>query len=258
MARSAQRSATVRSPKSTLPVHSPSGEIRVFGAQASPCTITGSSSGGRGPSSDGVRPTQLLRVHCAGKSSTGSACRARSPVAMARSASGRRACHTGPIACSPGRAAVTSHCASASLPACSTRGAGWRGEIHSSRRRSASRSMPASRGLHFTNRSPIRKVSPPSSLRHASRGSRPSANSTTTAGTPRSPRVCWLAYSARSGPSLTVGHRRRTAGWRRAGIGCSRSAGSRRPVPPGLVRRSGRTASPRWCRTGDGRPSGRG
>ena len=99
-----------RSPKSTFPVHTAvRRDLGVFGAHASPWTTTGTSIGGRGPSEDGCRPTQTCPVHSAGKSSIGIAWIARSPAAIARIASLRRARHSSPTAGPPGTPSVSSH-----------------------------------------------------------------------------------------------------------------------------------------------------
>ena len=77
--------------------------MSVFGAHASPCTSTGSTTAGRAPSVSGLRPTQDCAVKAAGKSSMGIAWIARSPCAIARIASGRRARHSSPTAQTAGQ-----------------------------------------------------------------------------------------------------------------------------------------------------------
>ena len=59
--------------------------MSVFGAQASPCTSTGSQYGGRGPSDGGWRPTHTCEVQPGGKSSMLTAWMARSPSRWLRS-----------------------------------------------------------------------------------------------------------------------------------------------------------------------------
>ena len=88
----------------------------MFGAHASPWTRTGSRIGGRSPIDAGSRPTHDSAVNSGGTSAMGIACIARSPSAIARIASDRRARHVSPTASSPGTASVTSHCASSSSP----------------------------------------------------------------------------------------------------------------------------------------------
>ena len=68
------------------------------------------------PSEGGCRPTQTCPVHSAGKSSMGMAWIARSPAAIARIASFRRARHWSPTAGPPGTPSVSNHCASRSVP----------------------------------------------------------------------------------------------------------------------------------------------
>src|SRR6476619_6072065 len=172
-ARSAHRSATPRSPRSTCPWKRPSSSINVLGAHASPWQTTSWSIGGESVTHGG-RPN--------GQSSTGSrSCITRNPTPIARAAARGLATQWAATADRPGNPLVCSQ----PSPVPSTCGTRTAPAAQRSRSASATRWCAHAGGDTLTYSRPpsTSNVTPPNSLTHTGTTGRPPAIQTTISGT---------------------------------------------------------------------------